>query len=155
MSSDQAQMLRLWQSGKKRLVYLTQNDWALITDKARQVSFRPGEKLIEEGTQRRVVYFLIAGRVNILASGIRIAQIGFGETCGEMAFLEDSVASATAVAEEDVKAYAIEWQVLYDLFELFPHLGSRFYRSLAVNLSRRLREQITSKQSLRRTINDP
>jgi len=74
----------------------------------------------------------------------------FGETCGEMAFLEDSVASATAVAEEDVKAY-----VLYDLFELFPHLGSRFYRSLAVNLSRRLREQITSKQSPQRTINDP
>jgi hypothetical protein len=34
---------------------------------------------------------------------------------------------------------------LQDLFELFPHLASRFYRSVAVNLSRRLREQIVAK----------
>ena len=31
---------------------------------------------------------------------------------------------------------------LLDLFELFPHMESRFYRSLAVSLSRRLRDQI-------------
>jgi hypothetical protein len=29
-----------------------------------------------------------------------------------------------------------------DLFELFSHLASRCYRSVAINLSRRLREQI-------------
>jgi CRP-like cAMP-binding protein len=62
-----------------------------------------------------------------------------------MAFLEDSVASATATAEEEVEAYALEWTILQDLFELFPHLASRFYRSVAVNLSRRLREQIVAK----------
>jgi hypothetical protein len=28
------------------------------------------------------------------------------------------------------------------MFELFPHLASRFYRSLATNLSRRLRDLI-------------
>jgi len=33
------------------------------------------------------------------------------------------------------------------LFELFPHLASTFYCSLALNLSRRLREQIMLKQS--------
>jgi extracellular factor (EF) 3-hydroxypalmitic acid methyl ester biosynthesis protein len=65
--------------------------------------------------------------------------------CGEMAFLEDSLASATATAEENVEAYALSWGALGDLFELYPHLASRFYRSLAVNLSRRLREQITAK----------
>jgi CRP-like cAMP-binding protein len=148
-SSDKEQMVHLWQSAKNRLFYLTQNDWVLITDKAKQVTFRPGEKLLEAGKQRKVLYFLIAGKVKISVSGSRIAQIGVGETCGEMAFLEDNVASATATAEQEVKAYAIEWQVLYDLFELFPHLGSRFYRSLAVNLSRRLREQNVSKQSSR------
>jgi CRP-like cAMP-binding protein len=62
-----------------------------------------------------------------------------------MAFLEDTLASATATAEEDVEAYALSWSALSDLFELFPHLASRFYRSLAVNLSRRLREQIVAK----------
>jgi len=90
---------------------------------------------------------LAAGRVSIALSETRIAQIGPGEICGEMAFLEDSVASATATAEEEVEVYALEWSILQDLFELFPHLASRFYRSLAVNLSRKLREQIVPKQS--------
>jgi hypothetical protein len=31
------------------------------------------------------------------------------------------------------------------MFELFPHLGSRFYHSLAAILSRRLREMIDPK----------
>jgi CRP-like cAMP-binding protein len=62
-----------------------------------------------------------------------------------MAFLENGAASATVSATEDSEACAIEWKALWDLFELFPHLGSRFYRSLAVSLSRRLREQIVTK----------
>lgn len=142
--SDKEQKLQLWQSAKNRLLYVTQNDWVLITDKAKQVTFKPGEKLIEEGKQRKLLYLLVSGKVNIAVSGSRIAQIGAGEICGEMAFLEESVASATAAAEQEVKAYAIDWEVLSDLFELFPHLGSRFYRSLALNLSRRLRDQILS-----------
>ena len=145
-SSDQEQPLQSWQSGKNRLQYLTQNDWVLITDKAKQLTFKKGDRLVEQGKQSSVLYLLKAGRVNVVVSGTQIAQIGPGETCGEMGFLEGSVASATATAEQEVKAYAIEWPVLHDLFELFPHLASRFYRSLALNLSRRLREQILSRQ---------
>ena len=48
----------------------------------------------------------------------------------------------TVTAEEEVQAYAIEWSALGDLFELFPHMASRFYRALAVILARRLRDQI-------------
>src|SRR5205823_4522082 len=33
-SSDQEQLFQLWQSAKRRLQYLTQNDWVLITDRA-------------------------------------------------------------------------------------------------------------------------
>ena len=63
-----------------------------------------------------MLYLLVAGNVKIVVSGNRIAQIGAGEICGEMAFLEESVASATAEAEHEVNAYAIDWDVLSDLF---------------------------------------
>jgi len=59
-----------------------------------------------------------------------------------MSFLEDTAASASVVAEQDVEAYHLDRRTLESLFELFPHLASRFYRSLATNLSRRLREMI-------------
>jgi CRP-like cAMP-binding protein len=143
--SAQQQLMPLLQGAKNPLQYLTQNDWALIIDRAKRLSFKRDEKLISQGKQARTVYVLGAGKVSIAVSGTRIAQIGPGEICGEMAFLEDSVASATATAEEEVEAYALEWTILQDLFELFPHLASRFYRSVAVNLSRRLREQIVAK----------
>ena len=136
------QLLPLLQAAKNRLEYLTQNDWALIIDRAKRVNFKKDEKLVSQGKQARTLYVLGAGKVSIAVSGTRIARIGPGEICGEMAFLEDSVASATATAEGEVEAYALDWSALQDLFQLFPHLASRFYRSVAVNLSRRLREQI-------------
>jgi len=46
------------------------------------------------------------------------------------------------IAEGDVEAYHLDRPTLQSLFELFPHLASRFYRSVAMNLSRRLRELI-------------
>jgi len=143
-AEDLASVLR---TTKNRLAYLSHNDWKLIIDKAKRVRFSKSETLIQQGKQNKVVYLLAKGKVNIDVSRSKVAQIGPGEVCGEMAFLENSLASATAIAEEETEAYAIEWPALESLFELFPHLASRFYRSLAVNLSRRLREQITSQKS--------
>ena len=71
-----------------------------------------------------------------------ITRIGPGEVCGEMAYLEAAEASVTVIAKEEIEAVAIQWSVLDNLFELYPHLASRFYRSLAVTLSRRLRREI-------------
>jgi CRP-like cAMP-binding protein len=59
-----------------------------------------------------------------------------------MSFLEDAPASVNVVAKQDVEAYHLDRPTLESLFEIFPHLASRFYRSLAMNLSRRLRELI-------------
>ena len=74
-------------------------------------------------------------------------EIGPGEICGEMSFLDDVPASADVVAHEDVEAYYLDRPTLEGLFELFPHLASRFYRSLATNLSHRLRQWIEPKAS--------
>jgi CRP/FNR family transcriptional regulator, cyclic AMP receptor protein len=141
----QEQLVSILRTAKNGLQYLTQNDWVLLVDRAKLVVVKKGSTLIQQGKQTRMVYLLVKGRVTIESSGVKIAQIGPGQICGEMAFLEDTLASATATVDEDVEAYALSWSALSDLFELFPHLASRFYRSLAVNLSRRLREQITSK----------
>jgi len=139
-------LLSALQGANNRLEYLTQNDWFLIADKAEQLEFKKGTKLLQQGTQTKSVYLLLKGTAVIQAdSKTRIAQIGPGEICGDMAFLENGEASATVIAEEDVEAFSVHWSALEDLFGLYPHLASRFYRSLAVSLSRRLRQQILSK----------
>lgn len=131
------------------LQYLTKNDWSLLRDRSELKTFRAGEILIQQARVSRLLYLLIRGRVRIDGPHGAVAYIGEGDVCGEMAFLEDGLPSASATAEEDVEAYTISWETLRDLFEMFPHLASRFYRSMAMNLSRRLRQQMASKQPAR------
>ena len=129
---------------KSQLQYVSRNDWVLILDKAKSLNFKKDEMLIQIGKKPSAVFVIISGRAQIRnALGVTIARISPGEICGEMAFLENANASATVVVEESMVAYGVDWPVLQDLFELYPHLASRFYRSLAVGLSRRLRGQIS------------
>jgi CRP/FNR family cyclic AMP-dependent transcriptional regulator len=140
-------LFQVLQKAKNRLEYLTPNDWALIVDKSKTKSFKANEALIEPGKPRGMVYLLVKGNARIESNAkVRISQIGPGEVCGEMSFLENQLASAWVIAEDAVEAYAIDWGTLHEVFELYPHLASRFYRSLAVNLSRRLRDQIGPKK---------
>jgi CRP-like cAMP-binding protein len=132
----------LLSSSKRGLIYLTANDWALVADKANRVQFKEGAVLIQKGKRGNGVYLVLKGsaRVVIPSQGSRV--LGPGEICGEMSFLEDSPASASVIAEGEVETFHLDRSALQSLFELYPHLGSRFYRSLAVNLSHRLRELI-------------
>jgi CRP-like cAMP-binding protein len=129
---------------KSQLPYVNRNDWVLILDKAKYLNFKKNEILIQEGKQPAMVFVVMDGRAKIKNGfGVTIARISPGEICGEMAFLENTTASAAVVAEEAMVVYGVEWPILQDLFELYPHLASRFYRSLALSLSRRLRGQIS------------
>ena len=142
------ELLSVLRAARNRLEYVTPNDWILIVDRAKRVAFKKGDLLIQSGKQQKAVYLLARGKARVESSSkLLIAQLEPGEICGEMAFLENGIASANVTATTDVEACAIEGAALLDLFELYPHLGSRFYRSLAVNLSRRMREVIAPKQN--------
>jgi len=51
--------------------------------------------------------------------------------------------SRGGVAEVAMVAYGVTWRDLQNLFDMYPRLASRFYRSLAVSLSQRLRAHIS------------
>jgi CRP-like cAMP-binding protein len=143
MSKVIDQELSVLTSSKQGLVYLTANDWALISDKATRTHFKKGEALVYRGRRANGVYLLLKGTARVqIPSQPEGPGIGPGEICGEMSFLEDAPASASVIADGEVEAYHLDRPTLQNLFELFPHLASRFYRSLATNLSRRLREII-------------
>lgn len=130
-------------SSKHGLVYLTSNDWSLVADKAVRVHFKKGDILVQRGRRANGVYLLLKGSARVqIPFQSTVPAIGPGEVCGEMSFLEDVAASASVIAEQEVEAYHLDRPTLQSLFELFPHLASRFYRSLATSLSRRLRDLI-------------
>ncbi len=156
MSNVTGQEVSVLSSSKHGLVHLTANDWALVADKAVRVNFKKGEPLVEKGKRTNGIYLLLKGiaRVQLPSQPTR-ATIAPGEVCGDMSFLEDAAASTSVVAEDEVEAFRLDRPTLESLFELFPHLASRFYRSLATNLSRRLRELIGPSSVPRSSVREP
>lgn len=128
-------------SAKRGLTYLTPNDWALIADKATRRQFKAGAAIIQQGKRTHGIFLLLKGSatVEIPASGAALPAIGPGEVCGEISFLDEEPATVNVIANDNVEAYYLDRPTLQSLFELFPHLGSRFYRSIACSLSRRMR----------------
>jgi CRP-like cAMP-binding protein len=140
---NQQQDVSVLSSAKNGLVYLTANDWALIADKATRVKFKARDLVIQKGKRTHGVYVLLTGKatVQIAAKGPP-PSVGPGEVCGEISFLDDLPATANVIAQEPIEALYLDRPMLQGLIELFPHLGSRFYHSLAASLSRRLRDLI-------------
>jgi len=137
------QDLTVLSSAKNGLVYLTANDWALIADKAARMQFKAGDHVVQQGRRTHGLYLLLKGTTAVDIPGQKSPRsIGPGEACGEISFLDELPATANVVANEAVEAYYLDRPTLQSLFELFPHLGSRFYQSLAAILSHRLREVI-------------
>jgi len=141
----QQQDLSTLTSTKNGLIHLTANDWALIADKALRRDFKAGDSLVQLGRRTHGLFVILRGSASVQIPGqSRGAEIGPGQVCGEISFIDELPATANVVAESDTEAYYLDRPTLQSLFELFPHLGSRFYRSLASILSRRLRDVIAN-----------
>ena len=146
--ASQQQDLSVLSASKTGLIYLTANDWTLIADKATRKQFEAGEYLVQRDRRTHGLYVLLKGTAAVqIPSQTGVREIGPGEICGEISFLDELPATANVVANGSIEAFYLDRPTLQSLFELFPHLGSRFYHSLAAILSRRLREIIASKLS--------
>jgi CRP-like cAMP-binding protein len=132
-------------SAKTGLSYLTANDWALIADKAARLKYKAGDSIIQQGKRTHGVYVLLSGEASVHIPGKEILPaLRPGDICGEISFLDEQPATVTVMAKEAVEAYYLDRPTLQSLFELYPHLGSRFYHSLAFSLSRRMRDVLVS-----------
>jgi CRP-like cAMP-binding protein len=141
-NATQHQDVSVLSAAKSGLIYLTPNDWALIVDKAVRMQFKPGETIVQKGRRTHGVYLVLKGTASVQIASRANLEVSAGEVCGEISFLDELPATADVVAKQAVEAYYLDRGALRSLFELFPHLGSRFYQSLAGILSRRLRELI-------------
>jgi CRP-like cAMP-binding protein len=143
----QPQEMSVLSENKHGLVYLTANDWALIGDKATRRKLKAGEHLVQRDRRSHGVFVLLSGTAAVqIPSQTKPREIGPGEVCGEISFLDDLPATAEVVANSATEVLFLDRATLQSLFELFPHLGSRFFHSLAAILARRLREVITQKE---------
>ena len=123
---------------------LSEKDWEQLLRNARRLKFEKDQVLIAENSRSQVLYILISGYVRVDRNhdgqSLTYARLGPGEIFGEMSFLEQADASASVIAEDDVEVDAIDGPFLTSLLASEPGFSARFYNSLAVTLSHRLRD---------------
>jgi len=121
--------------------FLTQADWDLLLEGSRRLQLAADEVLVAEGERQRDIFIVREGfvRIELGGDGVAVNQLGPGEVIGEVSFIEGVAASADVVAGSDVTMDAIAGERLKSLLASEPAFASRFYRSLAVTLSARLR----------------
>lgn len=126
------------------LVDLTKSDIAELQSLVQKKTFAENEIVISEGQPAFGIAFISSGLVRVEREwnghGILITQLGEGEVLGEIAFVENSMASASVIADMPSELLWLEKGGLQRLLENNPELAGRFYRSLARNLAQRVRE---------------
>ena len=128
-----------------RLQYLSPNDWTLIKAKSVRRTFKLGEEIIRQGSPSESIFIIRRGQASVELAGTTtraiLASLDVDDVCGDMAFLEKGRASASVIAkDEEVEVDEINARELREMFEAFPRLASRFYLSLALLLSQRLKD---------------
>ncbi|MEE2836218.1 MAG: cyclic nucleotide-binding domain-containing protein [Myxococcota bacterium] len=99
-----------------------------------------GAILIEAGEPNHYLFVLIKGTASVrTASGKELTQLGSGSWFGEMALIDDAMASAQVRAATPLAVLAIKHDDFQHLLDTHPDMAIQFYRHFAAEMARRLR----------------
>jgi CRP-like cAMP-binding protein len=125
------------------LKYLTANDRAMLRTIARRVTYKPREIIIAINSKPTALFVVVSGTAAVeVLRGKPIAKLNPGDIFGDMAFVENGAASASVVAETEIEVDVLDLTQVTEIFAHYPHLETRFYKSLAVLLSQRMRSTL-------------
>ena len=111
---------------------MTDADIVAIVIKVEFTTFNKGEIVIKEGDKSEMVYFILSGKCNVVASRSVVGTLGFHSLFGEISGLEQSPRQATVRANTDV--HALAFLINYKNFERAIVPFAYFYRNISKNL---------------------
>ncbi len=121
------------------LKYLTLDDRAFITEASTRVWFGHNDVVVQQGQTRTALMTVCAGVARVETDGVPISLLGAGAIVGEMSFIGNP-AIATVIADTYLGVDVIEGESLHNLIASVPGFATRFYNSIALLLSHRLKE---------------
>ncbi len=106
--------------------------------------YAQNEILFKEGSLGKAVFVIRSGKVQLTRGAPskkhrELAVLGPGDVFGEMALLEESERTATAVMIESGEIYLLYTTVLDRLTHQHPNTGTKIFKNMAMILSRHLR----------------
>lgn len=153
--SSQNAFIHLWPGQDiepLRKVLLVFGEWseldvAWLEKTGKKVELATGTSFIQEGEVLDHLFIVLAGEAEVMVEveGVTsaVGRSKRGEILGEMSFLNgDEQATATVKAREAMVLLAVAKSTIRQLLTVDLAFAERFYRSLAVLLSHRCRDQL-------------
>lgn len=106
-----------------------------------QREYKKNEVIFNQGDVGLGMYIIVKGAVEIVCGPVRhiLAELNEGDFFGELALLDDSPRSATAVSKTPCKMLCFFKPELLDLINRDPGLGSKILFKLAWTIGERLK----------------
>jgi hypothetical protein len=125
--------------------HLKEDDRDLLSSYGEFFPGHPGTTIIEEGAQQTEVLVVISGKLQVHAmqtDGVPrlLAEVGPGETLGEISLFTPGPATATVIATEFSQLWRIADADLLQFMTDNPGAGNVLLRTLATILAQRLRQ---------------
>jgi CRP-like cAMP-binding protein len=103
--------------------------------------FKPGDFLTKEGQTLPSLYFVVRGEYDVERKGHLIASSGAGTFVGEMAYISDSVASASVVVKDDLRAFVFDAVRLKKMEIKDGETASALHQMLGKDMVMKLRQK--------------
>jgi len=101
---------------------------------AKEVSYRPGQRIVREGIAGSSLYVVVEGRARVERAGRGLATLDEGELFGEISLLDGGPRSASVVAEVAVRCVKLDGRDFRNLLEREPSVVLRLLAALAARL---------------------
>lgn len=120
--------------------------------KQNRIRFRQGDTIFMEGEQGDAMYVIVEGQVQIVRRGARapvvLATLQPGAFFGEMAVVDRSERTATAVAATDATLLAVGASELEVLLKQRPDVGAKMIRTLVRRLKYTTNQVMDEKEKI-------
>lgn len=128
--------------------FLTSDDLALMESHGEILNFAKNEIIIHEGSVAECLYLVREGIVQIDLSRLYgndvLAYLGKDALFGEVSMMDHDASSANASAAQDCELLMITHSVMEELLAKDLGLASRFFRTVATTLAKRIRSTNTN-----------
>ena len=108
----------------------------LFRQEAGALQVVPGDFLFREGDKGDKMFVLLEGEMEIVLGDLVLETAGPGSLIGEMALIDDSPRTASAVAKSACRLAEIDRRRFHFLVQQTPHFATHVMKTLADRLRR-------------------
>ena len=136
LESQPIPMIMVKQALEEHAIFgvLNQREQFLLAEACRQLKFKPGQVLIQEGEQSSFLYIITKGDVEIRSYGKRLAVVGEGGLLGEVAAADIGLATATVLACNHVVTICLPIKEVQALADTYPDFKDALYDAAMTRL---------------------